>query len=200
MCGQSSVMEVLCFERRLVCFFRFNELKLNDCCYCCGKQRSADQLFRKLACVFCGCMHFISVPSDILLRLAVFCFSKMHIFPNLNSAKFMTYKYLKISHGDQSLRIHTRRYNDSKIFNRSQICSDYLCFFSHLLENSGLLQSKFKLCLFSPLVSHRGGSVSMFFYQVCLFSGSAQREALRLWHGGFHSEGGRRSMSLEFVV
>lgn len=41
----------------------------------------------------------------------------------------MTYKYLKISHGDQSLRIHTRRYNDSNIFNRSQICSDYLCFF-----------------------------------------------------------------------
>lgn len=89
MCGQRAVMEVLCFERRLVCFFRFNELKLNDCCYCCGKQRSADQLFRKLACVFCGCMHFISVPSAILLRLAVFCFSKIHIFPNLISAKFM---------------------------------------------------------------------------------------------------------------
>ena len=86
-------------------------------------------IFESWHVFFCGCMHFISVPSDILLRLAVFCFSKMHIFPNLNSAKFMTYKYLKISHGDQSLRIHTRRYNDSKIFNRSQICSDYLCFF-----------------------------------------------------------------------
>lgn len=40
-------------------FFRFNELKLNDCCYCCGKQRSADQLFRKLACVFVdACISF----------------------------------------------------------------------------------------------------------------------------------------------